>query len=118
MHDRIYERRGTRNGSSQSLSFHITTSNETAIYNPNTETSTILRPIRLLPSPLRQEELQISNECKVCFVQHIDILFLPCAHLVMCRYCAEDIVPTAVDGKHTGKCPLCRSPVTQKVNFF
>lgn len=37
------------------------------------------------PEPLSKEELTISNECKVCFSQHCDILLLPCAHLALCE---------------------------------
>ena len=37
------------------------------------------------PEPLSKEELTISNECKICFSQHCDMLLLPCAHLAICE---------------------------------
>jgi hypothetical protein len=37
------------------------------------------------PEPLTKEELTITNECKVCFSQHCDMLLLPCAHLALCE---------------------------------
>ena len=37
------------------------------------------------PEPMSKEDLTISNECKVCFSQHCDMLLLPCAHLVLCE---------------------------------
>jgi hypothetical protein len=55
------------------------------------------------PEALAKEELTISNECKVCFSQHCDMLLLPCAHLALCEVypllggsllvvvCAEDV---------------------------
>jgi hypothetical protein len=27
----------------------------------------------------------VSNECKVCFSRHCDMLLLPCAHLALCE---------------------------------
>ena len=66
------------------------------------------------PPPIAPIDLRISDECKVCFSQHCDTLVLPCAHLVMCRYCADVIVP-AVVGRRIGKCPLCRQFVNRKV---
>ena len=42
-------------------------------------------PAPLPPEPLSKEELQITDECKVCFTQHCDMLLLPCAHLVLCE---------------------------------
>jgi len=44
------------------------------------------------PEPLSKEELTISNECKVCFSQHCDMLLLPCAHLALCEV---HIVPSS-----------------------
>ena len=37
------------------------------------------------PEALSKEELTISNECKVCFSQHCDMLLMPCAHLALCE---------------------------------
>jgi hypothetical protein len=37
------------------------------------------------PEALPKEELMVSNECKVCFSQHCDMLLLPCAHLALCE---------------------------------
>jgi hypothetical protein len=37
------------------------------------------------PEPISKEDLTISNECKVCFSQHCNMLLLPCAHLVLCE---------------------------------
>ena len=54
---------------------------------PSQEEPKVPRPKS--PEPLSKEELTISNECKVCFSQHCDMLLLPCAHLALCE------VPTA-----------------------
>jgi hypothetical protein len=37
------------------------------------------------PEPLSKEDLLISDECKVCFAQHCDMLLMPCAHLALCE---------------------------------
>jgi hypothetical protein len=42
-------------------------------------------PVVPPPEPLSKEELLISDECKVCFAQHCDMLLMPCAHLALCE---------------------------------
>lgn len=38
--------------------------------------------------------------CKVCFEKEVEVLFLPCNHLVSCQGCKEQLTQK--------KCPLCR----------
>lgn len=42
-------------------------------------------PRPITPEPLSKEELTISNDCKICFSQHCNMLLLPCAHLAICE---------------------------------
>ena len=59
---------------------------ESSRFDWNRPTPEDLKPPRPnSPEPLSKEELTISNECKVCFSQHCDILLLPCAHLALCE---------------------------------
>ena len=51
---------------------------------PHRRTEDVL-PAPPPPEPLAKEELQITDECKVCFSQHCNMLLLPCAHLVLCE---------------------------------
>lgn len=38
--------------------------------------------------------------CKVCFAKEVEVLFLPCNHLVSCQGCKEQL--------RQKKCPMCR----------
>ena len=43
------------------------------------------------PEPLDAKDLVLGCECKICFGQVADTLLLPCAHLAICRWCADQI---------------------------
>ena len=86
------------------------------------EEPSLLTNLSALPPPMKQEDLKVMRDCKVCYEQLADVLLLPCGHCVLCRWCAaEHISPTAhnstvvlssVDGP---TCPMCRSNVRSKV---
>ena len=40
--------------------------------------------------------------CKICFDQDMDVLFVPCNHLICCSSCSANLP----------HCPLCRQPAT------
>lgn len=46
--------------------------------------------------------------CKICYNQHMEILFRPCGHLLTCRSCANQLI----------NCPICRSPISETVRAF
>lgn len=48
-----------------------------------------------------------SLECTVCLTDFKDVIFIPCRHIAVCRYC----------NKHVTKCPLCRVSVRSFVVF-
>ena len=73
-----------------------------------------------LPAPKETgEDMTMNLECRACLSQPIDTVFLPCGHAVMCRWCAEEYMPS--NGTHPkwidARCPLCRAPVIQKVGL-
>ncbi|PGH01151.1 hypothetical protein AJ80_09046 [Polytolypa hystricis UAMH7299] len=72
------------------------------------------------PEPKESEELTINIECKVCMSQLIDTVVLPCGHAVLCRWCADQHIPSAKTDytRPAGKasCPMCRKPVSRKVS--
>ncbi|KAK9369019.1 hypothetical protein V1509DRAFT_652546 [Lipomyces kononenkoae] len=82
--------------------------------------ATIDRPNR--PEPLGPDELTINIECKVCFSQVADTVFLPCAHLAVCEWCADEIAPLPPNNRplaHTHKlCPICRQLIKRKLKIF
>ncbi|OAX78953.1 hypothetical protein ACJ72_06737 [Emergomyces africanus] len=71
------------------------------------------------PKPKETEELTVNLECKACMSQLIDTVMLPCGHAVLCRWCADQHMPSSrVDKtkpRGTATCPMCRKPVKQKV---
>lgn len=49
-----------------------------------------------------------SMDCKVCFDSQIDVLFIPCRHLVCCAKCAA----------LSKTCPVCRGQVSETLKVF
>lgn len=46
--------------------------------------------------------------CKICMDEEMNVVFMPCSHLVSCHNCAVKIF----------NCPLCRTPVINKMKVF
>jgi len=76
-------------------------------------------PIR--PRPRSEDEMTIKLDCKVCFDQMADIVYMPCAHLVMCRWCSDQHCPPCPHDSSRPlsftRCPVCRAGVLQKVRI-
>ena len=53
-------------------------------------------------------ELQEQRLCKVCLDEEINMVFLPCGHLVCCSVCAPAL----------SKCPICRTAITDTVRTY
>ncbi|KAK9467660.1 hypothetical protein V1512DRAFT_261687 [Lipomyces arxii] len=81
---------------------------------------TLDRPSR--PEPMSSEDLNVNVECKVCFSQAADTVFLPCAHLAVCEWCADEIAPMPIRNRplaHSGKlCPICRQLIKKKLKVY
>ncbi|KAK7206192.1 hypothetical protein BZA70DRAFT_275982 [Myxozyma melibiosi] len=76
---------------------------------------------REAPPPLEPEELVVNVECKICFAQVANIVFLPCAHLAVCEYCAESHAPEGRNGAlaRMGRlCPICRQAIKRKLKVY
>ena len=61
--------------------------------------------------PERQEDARATSslECRICFDRPVNVLLLPCKHLVMSDSCA------AMSNK---TCPLCRSRVSEILRVY
>ncbi|KAI5856432.1 hypothetical protein BZA05DRAFT_332837 [Tricharina praecox] len=63
--------------------------------------------------------MKLDSECKICFGQIADTVLLPCAHLVVCQWCADLIGARTKD--HFVRpmphvvCPMCRTQVVDRV---
>jgi hypothetical protein len=51
----------------------------------------------------------LEGTCKICFERPIDMVILPCGHLVVCANCADTVKDL---------CPLCRQPITSVVKTY
>lgn len=71
------------------------------------------------PEPKETEEMMVNLECKACMSQLVDTVILPCGHAILCRWCADQHMPSSRTDKTRPKghatCPMCRKPVKQKV---
>ena len=104
------------------------------------------------PEPVSEENMMVKMECKICFAQVATVALLPCGmsmvlmltgfllcrryisnnihlltlqigHCVMCKWCANEAVPShkldqTAPASTRAQCPVCRRKVKQKVDFY
>ncbi|RAQ67346.1 C3HC4 finger protein [Aspergillus flavus] len=71
------------------------------------------------PEPKDDAELTVNLECKICMSQLVDTVLIPCGHAILCRWCAEQHArPDRSRPKAAVLCPLCRTPVKQKLRIY
>ncbi|KAH7834063.1 hypothetical protein Vadar_012385 [Vaccinium darrowii] len=59
------------------------------------------------------KEVGYDRECLICLKDEVSVVFLPCAHQVLCANCNDDY---GKKGKAT--CPCCRVPIEQRIRVF
>jgi len=73
------------------------------------------------PDPMEPEDMKLDCECKICFGQIADTVLLPCSHLVICRWCADQIGAKPKDKFSRSAaqvlCPMCRATVNDRVSY-
>ncbi|MCJ1286473.1 hypothetical protein MMC26_005819 [Xylographa opegraphella] len=75
------------------------------------------------PEPITDEnDFLVKMECKVCYSQVATVAVLPCGHCVMCKWCANEAIPShKVDQtvpQHRSACPVCRKRVKNKATIY
>lgn len=60
-----------------------------------------------------EKEVNCDKVCVICMRDEVSILFLPCAHQVLCANCNDGY---GKKGKAT--CPCCRVPIEQRIHVF
>ncbi|KAL4817131.1 hypothetical protein BDW67DRAFT_184205 [Aspergillus spinulosporus] len=76
-------------------------------------------PKEARPEPKETEEMTINMECKICMSQVVDTVLLPCGHAILCRWCADELMPSSkACFKERATCPMCREPVKQKHRIY
>lgn len=56
----------------------------------------------------RSSPTNSDRECKICYDNEADIVFLPCGHLTTCATCATRV----------RSCPICRSHIHNKIKTY
>lgn len=64
---------------------------------------------------LDEKEGGVSRECIICLKDEVSVVFLPCAHEVLCATC-NDEYGNGTKGKAT--CPICRVAIEQRIRVF
>ena len=58
----------------------------------------------------------IAHTCSVCLIGPLQVLTLPCKHLVMCIACSERLVLMETEQSH--KCVVCRAAIVERMNVY
>lgn len=69
----------------------------------------LLHQLELEDSP----EVNRDRQCILCMKDEVSVVFLPCAHQVICANCSDSYW-----GKGKTTCPCCRVPIEQKIRVF
>lgn len=56
------------------------------------------------------------RECIMCLKDEVSVVFLPCAHQIVCSSCSDNFFNTNDGSKVI--CPCCRSLVQQRIRIF
>ncbi|KAF5800972.1 putative transcription factor C2H2 family [Helianthus annuus] len=89
--------------------------NESANETPNGSHPTIARLLHELDNldNFDEKESGIDRECILCLKDEVSVVFLPCAHQVVCASCNDEY---GTKGKAT--CPICRVVIEQRIRVF
>ncbi|CAN6486350.1 unnamed protein product [Victoria cruziana] len=60
-----------------------------------------------------RKEINCDRECLICMKEEVSVVFLPCAHQVLCVGCNE--VHEKISGKN---CPYCSTEIKQRIRVF
>ncbi|KAL4964922.1 C3HC4 finger protein [Aspergillus stella-maris] len=71
-------------------------------------------------SAMDTKDCMINMECKICMSQLVDTVLLPCGHAVLCRWCADQHIPSqkGYPVKGARPCPMCRESVRFKHRIY
>lgn len=58
------------------------------------------------------QKLNRDRVCVICLKDDVSVLFLPCAHLVVCVNCNED------HEKGKGSCPCCNTKIDERIRVY
>lgn len=81
----------------------------------NPQGGTIARLLHELDRLEDSQEKQVSSdrECMICLKDEVSVVFLPCAHQVICANCNDNY-----GKKGKANCPYCRAPIEQRIRVY
>jgi len=109
--------------STQDISIHIPAvdgNNALVLFNgPDSPPQTYSRShkAQLIAPTYSLDDTTITQNCKICLANMVNVVFFPCRHCCTCVSCAG----VQMRGRHTqnsGNCPICRQKVTKWEWFY
>ncbi|KAL7607799.1 MND1-interacting protein 1 [Lactuca sativa] len=93
------------------------TTNLSTPHTPNGSHPTIARMLHELDNldDSDEKETGIDRDCIICLKDEVSVVFLPCAHQVLCATCNDEY---GTKGKAKATCPICRVPIEQRIRVF
>ncbi|XP_019156356.1 PREDICTED: MND1-interacting protein 1-like isoform X1 [Ipomoea nil] len=91
-------------------SVRLTTGNSDGV-NAHGDIARLLHELDLENSA--EKEVGCDRECILCLKDEVSVVFLPCAHQVVCANCNE-----SYGKKGRAACPACRVPIEQRIRVF
>ncbi|CAN6882461.1 unnamed protein product [Brassica oleracea] len=65
-----------------------------------------------------ESEANNDRECIICMKDEVSVVFLPCAHQVVCGSCSDNFFSSNNGGGGKVTCPCCRAVVQQRIHIF
>ncbi|XP_057978535.1 MND1-interacting protein 1-like [Malania oleifera] len=95
------------------LSSTLTSGNSMEV-NPHGETiARLLHELDNLEDSSDKEVVNCDRVCLICMKDEVSVVFLPCAHQVVCANCSDKY-----GKKGTATCPCCRVPIEERIRVF
>ncbi|ESQ33532.1 hypothetical protein EUTSA_v10006944mg [Eutrema salsugineum] len=65
-----------------------------------------------------ENEANYDRECIICMKDEVSVVFLPCAHQVVCGSCSDSFFSSENNGGSKVTCPCCRALVQHRIRIF
>ncbi|CAA0842223.1 RING/U-box superfamily protein [Striga hermonthica] len=76
---------------------------------------TIARLLHELDQTQEEKPSGCDRDCMICMKDEVSVVFLPCAHQVICASCNEGY---GKRGNKAAACPYCRVPIEQRIRVY
>ena len=72
------------------------------------QTENVIDYVRHLQNMVEKDKDVLENGCKVCLINPLNVVFIPCRHLACCNRCSD----------HLGKCCICNTPIESVIRVY